>query len=547
MTPPLPASPPPSSWPASSPPPPPSSPPPEVTPEPADRSGSDRLLDPRDLPVGLRHALDMAGVPVVTDPDQLAGHCVDWTGRWRGPALGAVRPRTTEQVAAVLLAARAAGVVVQVQGGNTGLVGGSVPDRPALLLLTSGLDILDPVDRVERTVVAGAGVSSARVAAHARAAGLHFGVDLASRDSATVGGMVATNAGGMGVCAFGMMRDQVRGLVAVLADGRVVRSVGRPRKDNCGYDLAALLVGSEGTLGVVTEVEIALHPRPAASSVALLAVADLADAVRCAHSVQAGSSLLLAAEVVDAAGVARASRALGQPDPLPAGAPWLLLLEVADGATAEALEPVGDRVVAVATGASDRQRLWALRERQSELYGALPGLQKLDVSLRLADLDAAVTAIRSAVAAPGRAGGRRRCEPDASSSQHVAAEPWVGIFGHALDGNLHVQLVGADEAMAGRILEVVAGLGGSISAEHGIGRQKADQLQLSRSTEQVGWMRAIKATVDPAGLLNPGVLFAHADPAGPVTQADPVGPGDAVTQADSVGPAGPPAGGTFDR
>ena len=444
----------------------------------------------------------------MTDQDLLAGHCVDWTGRWRGPALGAVRPRTTEQVAAVLVAAREAGVVVQVQGGNTGLVGGSVPERPALLLLTSGMDALAPVDPIERTVVAGAGVPASRVAEHARAAGLHFGVDLAARDSATVGGMVATNAGGLGVCAFGMMREQVRGLVAVLADGRVVRSVGRPRKDNCGYDLAALLVGSEGTLGVVTEVEIALHPQPLESSVALLAVADLADAVACAGSVQAGRALLLAAEVIDAAGVARASRTLGLPDPLPDGAPWLVLLEVGDGATAEALEPVADRVVAMATTASDRARLWALRERQSELYGESPGLQKLDVSLRLADLDLAVEAIRGAVAAAGRVEtSRSSSEPRDAGPQVGPEEPWVGIFGHALDGNLHVQLVGGDQALASHILEVVAGLGGSISAEHGIGRQKVAQLHLSRSAEQVGWMRAIKATVDPLDLLNPGVLL----------------------------------------
>ena len=139
------------------------------------------------------------GIAVITDPDVLAGHCVDWTGRWTGPALGAVRPTTTEQVAAVLVAARSAGVAVQVQGGNTGLVGGSVPDRPALLLLTTGLDASAPGGRRRADGRVGAGVTAARLAGHARAAGLHFGVDLAARDSATVGGMVATNAGGMGV------------------------------------------------------------------------------------------------------------------------------------------------------------------------------------------------------------------------------------------------------------------------------------------------------------------------------------------------------------
>ncbi len=438
---------------------------------------------------GLTDALAGAGMTLVTDSDVLAGHSVDWTGRWSGPVLGAVRPRTTAQVVEVLAHARVAGVPIQVQGGNTGLVGGSVPDWPAVLLLTSGLDTWEAVDPVERTVRVGAGVSAARVGAHARAAGLRFGVDLASRDSATIGGMVATNAGGMGVLAHGMMRDQVRGLVAVLADGRVLRTVGRPRKDNCGYDLGQLLVGSEGTLGVITEVELVLHPAPAASSVGVLAAGSLAQAVGWARMAQAAGGLLLAAEVVDAAGVARASAALGLPDPLPAGAQWLLLLEVADGASGAGLEPVGDHVVAVANDAAERARLWALREQQTELYAQLPGLgpEKLDISLRLDSLDAGVEAIRATVA--------------------QAAQGWVGFFGHALDGNLHVQLVDVPAGTAHLVLAQVAALGGSISAEHGIGRMKAGQLHRSRSAEEIGWMRQIRSGLDPGGLLNPGVLF----------------------------------------
>ena len=491
-----------------------SDPPSDVRPAGPDRAKGSASGVPATLPARVYDALVAAGIAVTTDPDLLAGHCIDWTGRWSGMALAAVHPRTTEQVTAALVAARSAGVPVQVQGGNTGLVGGSVPDRPSLLLVTTGLDRMDPVDLLERTVVVGAGVTAARLAAHAREAGLHFGVDLAARDSATIGGMVATNAGGMGVCAFGMMREQVRGLKAVLADGRVVTTMGRPRKDNCGYDLTALIAGSEGTLGVITEVEIALHPQPRESSVALLAVPDLAEAVALSRRVQSGQEMLLGAEVVDAAGVSRAARALGQPDPLPEGAPWLLLLEVADDGTGGGFESVADQVVAVATDPAGRQRLWALRERQTELYATLPGLQKLDVSVRLADLDAVVPAIRAAAtrADPDPGGAT----VDAHSSQQPAASvedhPWVGIFGHALDGNLHVQLVAADGATADRILRAVAELGGSISAEHGIGRLKVDQLNLARSAEQIDWMRRIKTTVDPDGLLNPGVLV---DPAPP--------------------------------
>jgi FAD/FMN-containing dehydrogenase len=455
---------------------------------------------PGPLPERLLAALAAAGAPPVTDSAVLLGLGTDWTGRWSGPVLAAVAPSTTEQVVAVLAAARATGVPVQVQGGNTGLVGGSVPDRPALLLRTTRLQRLDAVDPLERTVLVGAGVTAARLAAHAAAAGLRFGVDLAARDSATIGGMAATNAGGIAVLAHGPMRQQVRGLTAVLADGRVVRSAGRPRKDNAGYALAELLVGSEGTLGVITEVELALHPAPPASTVALLGVPDLAGAVAAGRAVEAAGGQLLAAEVVDAAGARRAAAALRLPDPLPPRAAWLLLLEVADGGTGEALGPVADQVVAVGSSPPDRARLWALRERQTELYAQLPDLvDKLDVSVRLDHLDAAVGAVRAAARGPGPAG--------AGPERPAGGAPWVGIFGHALDGNLHVQLVGADPLAAQRVLEVVAALGGSISAEHGIGRLKAAQLGMVRSADELAWMRALKAGVDPTGLLNPGVLL----------------------------------------
>ena len=469
---------------------------------------------PPALPDSLLAGLADAGVVVRTDPALLAGHCVDWTGAWSGPALGMVEPRSTEQVRSVLALARTHGVPVQVQGGNTGLVGGSVPDRPALLLRTTGLQALGAVDPVERTVVVGAGVTAAALAAHARAAGLHVGVDLAARDTATVGGMAATNAGGIAVGAFGMMREQVRGLTAVLADGRIVRSVGRPRKDNAGFHLTGLLVGSEGTLGVITEVEVALHAIPRSRAVGLVGAADLAEAVALVGAVRSGGARLLAAEVVDAAGVRRACAELGLPNPLPGGAEWLLLLEVADGA--QELAALGDRVVALATDPADRRRLWAYRERQTELYAALGagGPQKLDVSLRLDRLDEGIAAIRRVVAesaagaadsGPGAAGASRG---PVESDRPAVVRPEVGVFGHALDGNLHVQLLGVPTGTADRVLGAVVGLGGSISAEHGIGRMKADLLHLVRSADEIAWMRQVKSTVDPDGLLNPGVLLA---------------------------------------
>lgn len=446
-----------------------------------------RSATPSALPADFVEALAGVGVACLSDPAVVAGHARDWTGRWEGHVLGLVRPRSTDDVSRVLILAREHGVTVHVQGGNTGLVGGSVPAEAALLLVTTGLRELGEVDRLERTVVAGAGVTCAELAAHARAAGLRFGVDLASRDSATVGGMAATNAGGLGVVAFGMMREQVRGVRVVLPDGKVLDTVGRPRKHNTGYDLTGLVVGSEGTLGVVTAVEVALHQETLAPSVGALALTDLAAAVAAARAVQSSGARLLAAEVVDRDGVARAARSLGVADPLARGGEWLLLIEVADGATGAGLAAVADEVVAVATDAPDRERLWSLRERQTELRAASVDTspEKLDVSVRLDRLDELVERVRVIVGDPGHA----------------------GFFGHVLDGNLHVQMTGTPRQTAARVLALVAELGGSISAEHGIGRLKAGQLHLAHSPAAIAWMRSIKADVDPDGLLNPGVLL----------------------------------------
>ncbi len=458
---------------------------------------------PERLPEALLAALRGAGVEVVTEPGVLAGHAVDWTGHWTGPVLGVVRPDSTSAVRAVLAAARQHAVPVHVQGGRTGLVGGGVPSVSSLVLSTERLDRIGEVDPVESTVRAGAGVPCARVAAAADAAGLVMPVDLASRDTATIGGMAATNAGGLGVIAFGTMRENVRGLVAVLADGRVVDTTGRPRKDNTGFALDALLVGSEGTLAVITEVEVVLHPRPSAATVALLHAASLRSAVALGRMVQARARVL-AAEVVDGAGLGRLAHAHGQADPLGSDG-WGLLLSVADGGQGAALAGVAEAVVTVGTDAASRSRLWALREGQPELYAQLGrrrGLDKLDVAFRLDDLDAGVAALRTAAA---RAVSR--------DGQPVE----VGVFGHALDGNLHVQLLGAATGLPDELLALVAERGGSVSAEHGIGRAKVGLLARARGADEVAWMRQIKQTVDPEFLLNRGVLL---DPSEAAAGAD---------------------------
>jgi FAD/FMN-containing dehydrogenase len=438
--------------------------------------------------------LGIAGIPVSCNDQALAAAGTDWTRGFSGPVLALAAPQDIEQVCRTLAIAAKLQVPVQIQGGNTGLVGGSVPapDQPALVLSTRALNQLGAVAPRSRRIRVGAGATCADVAAAARRSGLRFGVDLAARDTATIGGMVATNAGGINVCAYGMMRAQVRGLTAVLADGSVLDTVGRPEKDNTGYDLSGLLVGSEGTLGVVVAAELGLHPSPRAATVAAIGVPDLAGAVELAHRVVAAGGLLLAAEAVDAAGVERAASLFDLRIP-GATAPWWLFLEVADGGDGSGLATLGELDFAVGMTGPDRAALWALRERQTLAYAAIgQPLAKFDVAVQPERLDELAAGLAARL--PGLAG--------------VSG---YGLFGHVLDGNLHVQVWGPDPATPGTnqaVLGLVGELAGSISAEHGIGRAKAPYLHLSRPKSEISAMKAIRAALDPHRLLNPGVLLA---------------------------------------
>jgi FAD/FMN-containing dehydrogenase len=280
-------------------------------------------------------------------------------------------------------------------------------------------------------------------------------------------------------------------VAAVLADGSVLDTIGRPAKDNTGYDLGGLLVGSEGTLGVVVAVELGLQPPPPPATVAVIAVPDLAGAVGLARQVGGSSGLLLAAEVVDAAGVARAASLFDLRIP-GAPAPWWLFLEVADGGDGSGLADLAELDFAVGMTPPDRAALWALRERQTLAYAAITGpLAKFDVAVRPERLDELAAGLAARLpTAPGITG--------------------YGLFGHVLDGNLHVQVWGPGAATAGTslaVLGLVSDLDGSISAEHGIGRAKAAYLPLSRPAAEIAAMRAIRTALDPRGLLNPGVLL----------------------------------------
>ena len=401
-----------------------------------------------------------------------------------------VRPGTVEEVAAVVRRCAETGTAIVPQGGNTGLVGGSVPLGGEVVLSLRRFTDLSAVDEVAAQVTAGAGVTLGALQAHAAAAGLAFGVDLAARDSATVGGMVATNAGGLHLLRYGPMRAQVVGVEAVLGDGRIVRHLGGLLKDNTGYDLGGLLCGSEGTLGIVTAVRLRLVPRLTERVVALLALPSMAAAVEAVAAVHRQAPSLEAAEAFVDAGMALVESYLGVASPFADRWPVYVLLECAarvdpTDELAAAVAELGDRVgdVVVASEPTQRTRLWSYREAHTEAVSAVGVPNKLDVTLppsRLAEFADRVLGL----------------VPDGATCH---------LWGHLADGNLHVNVLGAD--LDDEVLTLVAELGGSISAEHGIGTLKKRWLHLNRSPEEIAAFRAIKAALDPAGILNPNVLL----------------------------------------
>jgi FAD/FMN-containing dehydrogenase len=432
---------------------------------------------------------------VIVDPALMGQYLVDWARRFGGPALAVVRPQDAEEVARVLAACHAAGVPVIPQGGNTGLVGGSVPGDAAgllpVVLSTRRLSSIGPVDHLSGQVTAGAGATLGDLRRSVETQGWVYGVDLAARDSATIGGTVATNAGGIHVVAYGMTRAQVVGVEAVLADGTVLSHLSGLLKDNTGYDLGALLCGSEGTLAVITAVRLRLHRPPGRTTVALVGCDSYAMALELMSSAVAPGVRLLAAEVVDATGMDLAAAVMGAGWPLAGRHPVVLLLEVVDGGDASGLIGLDDADVAVGLDTTEQARLWQYRERQSEAFSALGVCHKLDVSVPLAVLADCCDELRAVVAG----------FPEATT---------FGVFGHLADGNIHLEIHGpdaADVAVDLAVLECVAGHGGSISAEHGVGRAKAAELPLCRSAAEIAAMRAIKSAWDPAGLMNPGVIF----------------------------------------
>jgi FAD/FMN-containing dehydrogenase len=434
---------------------------------------------------------------LVEDHDLTAANEVDWTGRFRGSTPALVRPADVAEVAAVLAVCHRERLAVVPQGGNTGLVGGGVPLHGEIVLSLGRLDELGPVDALAGQVTAGAGVTLGALQRHAAEAGLAYAVDLAARDSATVGGTVATNAGGVHVLRWGPTRRQLVGVEAVTADGRVLRHLSGLVKDNTGYDLAGLLCGSEGTLAVVTAARLALVAADPERVVALCGFADVDAAVAATVEVRRRVRALDAAELFLADGLALVREVTGKPAPFREEHPVLVLFEASGPTdpTDELAAALADRPglgdVAVAADAARRAELWAYREDHTAAINTLGPPHKLDVTLPLGALAHFVEAVPGVVGAVA-----------------PAARCWM--FGHVGDGNVHVNLTGLDpddEAADDAVLDLVVRSGGSISAEHGIGTAKRRWLPRQRSPEELTVFRAIKAALDPHGILNPHVLL----------------------------------------
>ena len=407
---------------------------------------------------------------VLIEADLVAGYVMDWTGRWTGRTAAVVRPGSVDEVSEVIRICQAAGAPLVPQGGNTGLVGGSIPHQGEVLLSLRRIDTLEPVEPHTRSVVAGAGATLGAVQAHAREAGLVYGVDLASRDSATIGGTIATNAGGSYVVSRGDTRRQVLGLEVVLADGSIVSTIEALPKVSTGPDFLHSMVGSEGTLGVITAARLRLvAPDETQPMVVLVGVAHLADGLRL---IGPGTRAI---EFFDLACLEAVMEHRDLPRPISGDFPFYVLVECEEAPPLDA-----DAAAVVDRG------LWAYRESITETISQIGIPVKLDVAVPL-----------------------DRMDQFADTLYRLQLAGSLFLWGHLAEGNFHVNVVGGvdPERVVDEVLEVVVGLGGAIASEHGIGIAKKDWWRRTTDPSEIDLARRVKEALDPDGILNPVVFW----------------------------------------
>ncbi len=462
-----------------------------------------------DVIARLKAALGPAGWS--EDPERIAPKLVEWRDRWVGATPFLALPKMTAEVAAVVGICAEARQPITTQGGNTGLVGGQIP-QGEVLLSTERLRAIREVEPYDDVLVAEAGVTLAQVHEAAAAVRRRFPLGLASEGSATVGGVVSTNAGGTQVLRYGMTRSLVLGLEAVLPNGEIWNGLKRLRKDNTGYDLKQLLIGAEGTLGVVTAAALKLHPVMASRAVAMIGVARPEAALNLlTRAKDETGGAVEAFELMGRLGVDFALRNIpGTRDPLAEPHPWYVLAEFSSGepgsaetAMARFLETglaaglVADAVVAQTE--AQARALWAIRENQSPAQKPEGATWKHDIAVPVSQVPAFLAEATAAM--QGFAPGAR-----------------IAAFGHVGDGNIHYDVLrgegASDSEHAARrdagsriVHDIVAGLGGSISAEHGLGAMKTAEGARYKSAVELAAQRAIRHALDPHRILNPRVLF----------------------------------------
>jgi FAD/FMN-containing dehydrogenase len=466
-----------------------------------------------DLVEALKEKLGPQGV--LESPEAMAPYLVDWRGIYRGSAVCIARPATTAETAAVVTAAIGAGVAIVPQGGNTGLTGGGTPlaQGPSLLLSLERMNRLRAVDPANYSLSAEAGCILRRVQEAAEAVDRLFPLSLAAEGSCQIGGNLSTNAGGITVLRYGNMRDLVLGVEVVLPDGRIWDGLRALRKDNTGYDLKQLFIGAEGTLGVITAAVLKLFPRPRQRVTAFAGARDLEAAVRLfARLCEASGDALTSFEWIPRSMLELAcAHVPGSFDPFAAAHDHYFLIELAGGGAPGTQRTIAETVLAgaledgllwdatIAESETQAKRLWFLREAIVEAQKPAGASIKHDVAVPVAAVPDFIAEASAAVetALPGTR---------------------VLAFGHLGDGNIHFNL-GQPKAMAGSdflahigmmnrlVHDVVARHGGSISAEHGLGQLRREEVLRYKPPIEMELMRRIKAALDPKGLMNPGKVL----------------------------------------
>ncbi len=433
------------------------------------------------------------------DEDIIKTYSDDWTGRYRGSARAVISPQSTDEVAEILNWCSTNRVGVVPQGGNTGMVGGSTPLNGELIISLRKMKNVNFSDTNDNQIVAEAGATLLEIQNLALERSMIYGVDFAARDSATIGGTIATNAGGLNVLRYGTTRRQIISVEAVTGTGEIIGNLNGLDKDNTGYHLPSLLCGSEGTLAIVTRAKLRLRPKPKENVSILFGLDTIQDAVNLTEACVSTSTEIIACELFFQKGVDLVREAYDlQPLWNNKNSIYLLCEFAGDLGVLDRLNEnaLGEMLrthdsILVATSDRERQRLWQYRELHTLAISNKGIPLKLDVTIPLGNLTHFLDSIATIC-----------------GNINPLSIPYV--FGHSADGNMHLNILQSEPNVAEmeeEILKFVVSLDGSISAEHGIGRAKAPYLHLQRNEEEIRLFREMKKAFDPKGILNPDIIF----------------------------------------